>query len=310
MEFGLMTEPQVGGTYDSHVRLARWCENNGVAVFARSDHYLNGTTSAHATDAFTALGGLARDTSDVKLCVLVSPISFRHPSVIAKAAATIDELSGGRFELGVGTGWMAEEHDAFGLKLWPMKERFARLEEALRYLWAAFGRAGGGFAGDYYRLADVDVLPQPRHLPLVVGGGGERKTPTLAGRYADEYNQFVRAPAELEARFEVFRDAARAAGRDPDAILVSVVTQAYVAADEAGYRALLEDAARSRGIGAGEFEERLAGRHILRGTPDQARRIIADLADLGVGRLYVQFFRSLDDLPNEELDEVFGVLRA
>ncbi len=310
MELGLMTEPQVGGTFASHVRLARWCEANDVAVFARSDHYLNGGTSAPATDAFAALAGLARETDDVLLCVLVSPITFRHPAVIAKSAATLDELSEGRFVLGVGTGWMEQEHEAFGLELPPLGERFERLEEALRYLWAAFGRSSGGMAGAYYSLADIDVLPRPNHLPIVVGGGGPRKTPTLAGRYADEYNQFVVGRPALAERLEVFRAAARGAGRDPDDLLVSVVTQAYVGATDAEYREVLRKAAASRDMTPAAFEERLASRRMLHGTPSQVGDIVADLREQGVGRIYVQYFRSLDDIGNHELDRMIELVRG
>ncbi len=310
MEFGLMTEPQVGGTFAAHVRLARWCEANDVAVFARSDHYLNGATSAHATDAFTALAGLARETDDVRLSVLVSPITFRHPAVIAKSAATLDELSDGRFELGVGTGWMEEEHDAFGLDLPPLGERFDRFEEALRYLRAAFGRAGGGTTGEHYSLADVEVLPRPANLPIVVGGGGPRKTPTLAGRYADEYNQFSNSRAALDERLDVFRAAAGAAGRDPDDILVSVVTQSYVGYDDAEYREVLSAAAASRDVTPEEFEQRLASRRMLHGTPEKLQETIADLEDQGVGRIYVQYFKSLDEIENNELGRMIELVRG
>ncbi len=310
MEFGLMTEPQVGGTFDSQVRLARWCEANGVAVFARSDHYLDGDRSGHATDAFTALAGVARETDRVELCILVSPITFRHPAVIAKSAATLDELSGGRFVLGVGTGWMEQEHEAFGLELPPLGERFDRFEEALRYLWAAFGRAPGGMDGEHYSLADVEVLPRPARLPIVVGGGGARKTPTLAGRYADEYNQFSNGRTALAERLDVFRAAASDAGRDPDDILVSIVSQAYVGATNAEFRDVLGEAAAARDLAPEDFEQRLAARRMLHGTPAQISETIADLEDQGVGRIYVQYFRSLDDLPNHELDRMIEVVRG
>ena len=127
--------------------LARWCEDNEVAVFGRSDHYLFGNSSHHATDAFASLAGVARETTTAQLCVMVSPITFRHPGVIAKMAATIDEMSDGRMVLGVGTGWMEEEHTGFGLPFPEWKERFERLTESLGYLHAAFGRADQRYFG-------------------------------------------------------------------------------------------------------------------------------------------------------------------
>ncbi len=308
MDYGILTEPQIGGTYAAQVRLARFCEDNDVAVFGRSDHYLWGSKPTHATDAFASLAGLARDTTTAKLCVLVSPITFRHPAVIAKTAATIDEMSGGRMILGVGTGWMEAEHDAFGMELWPMNERFARLEEALQYLRAAF--SGGGFDGEYYRLADREVRPRPQNLPIIVGGGGPKKTPTLAGRYADEYNQFSARPDALEERFDVFRKAAVDAGRDPDSILISIVSQAYVGRNDAEYSAVIEAAAAARDLSRDEFEDRIGSRNIVHGTPDRVADQMTTLRELGVGRLYVQILDPLDDVDTDALARTFAIIRG
>jgi alkanesulfonate monooxygenase SsuD/methylene tetrahydromethanopterin reductase-like flavin-dependent oxidoreductase (luciferase family) len=310
MDYGILTEPQIGGSYESQVRLARWCEDNGVTVFGRSDHYLFGNKSFHATDAFAALAGLARETTTAELCAMVSPITFRHPGVIAKMAATIDEMSGGRFILGLGTGWMQEEHDAFGLELWPMQERFARFEEALQYVRAATSPGARGFDGEFYSLAEVDVLPVPGRLRIMVGGGGPRKTPTLAGRYADEYNQFGDAPDELVPRLEVFRQAATDADRDPDDIVVSVVLQAVVGRDDAEYRDRLGAAAAKRNLDPTDYEIRLTGRGMLVGTPDRAQATMAALADIGVTRTYLQFVDDLDTLDTAEMTEVVDIVRG
>lgn len=190
MEFGLMVEPQVGGSYSELRDLARWAEDQGIDAFARSDHFLNQDASAPSTDALTTYGGLAEATHSIQLVVLVTPLTFRHPAVIAKTAATLDEMSGGRFALGVGTGWMQSEHDAFGLDLPPLAERFDRLGETLAYVHAAF-TSNEGFEGRYYHLDPIDVLPRPASVPIVVGGSGPKKTPTYAGQFADEYNLFV-----------------------------------------------------------------------------------------------------------------------
>ncbi len=151
MEFGLMVEPQVGGSYTRLRDLAQWAEGIGLDAFARSDHFLDQERSAPATDALTTYGGLAETTDTIQLVVLVTPLTFRHPAVIAKTATTLDEMSGGRFALGVGTGWMQSEHDVFGLDLPPLGERFDRLFETLSYLRAAFG-SDQGFSGEYYQL--------------------------------------------------------------------------------------------------------------------------------------------------------------
>lgn len=307
MEFGLMVEPQVGGGYEDLLRLARWSEDRGLAAFARSDHYLNMGASAPTTDAFAATAGLARETERIDLTVLVSPITFRHPAVLAKSAATIAEMSGGRFCLGVGTGWMQSEHDAFGIDLPDMRERFERLFEALAYIRAAIS-GGGGFTGRHYRLDAVEVLPRPKRLPIVVGGTGKTKTPTMAGRFADEFNMIVSPPDLVADRVETMRSAAREAGRDPDDILVSVMGQAFVAADEEAYRALIADMAATRERTPEAMEHALAERGYPRGTPEQARAALEAFAAVGVGRFYVQRFDTLDAITDGSLDAQFGAL--
>ncbi|HHC07538.1 MAG TPA: LLM class flavin-dependent oxidoreductase [Actinobacteria bacterium] len=310
MQLALMTEPQVGGSYDRLVELARWAEAEGLDAFARSDHYLDQDRSAPVTDALTSLAGLARETTRIQLVVLVTPLTFRHPGVIAKTAATIDEMSGGRFALGVGTGWMAREHEAFGIPLPPLDERFSRLYETLAYLRAAF-RGKEGFTGRHYRLAPVDVLPRPTgRLPIIVGGSGMRKTPTFAGRFADEYNMFVTDRETLSRRLEVMREAAADAGRDPDEILVSFAGPAVVAEDPAAYRELLARRAARRNMTPAEYAELLVSRNIPHGAPDQAAATLAGLAAMGVGRYYIQEYRALDEIDTEALGVVVRALRG
>jgi alkanesulfonate monooxygenase SsuD/methylene tetrahydromethanopterin reductase-like flavin-dependent oxidoreductase (luciferase family) len=307
MDLALMTEPQIGMTYDEQLDAARWCERHGIGVFARSDHYLSSKPAPHATDAFAALAGLARDTATVELCVLVSPISFRHPAVIAKTAATIDEMSGGRLRLGVGTGWMDLEHDAFGLELWPMAERFARLEESLRYLAAAFGGGTAAYTGAHYAIGGVDVRPKPTgSLPIVVGGTGPRRTPRLAGTYADEYNLFVSPPSQVAIRAERAREAAVAAGRSADAFELTVMGPVVVGADEAAYRRRLEAKAAARDRSPDDQEELYRKMAIPHGPPQQARSMIADLEAVGVGRYYLQTLGTIDYDELEETIEVLG----
>ena len=310
MEFAFMTEPQAGGSYDELVALARWAEAQGFDAFVRSDHYMDGTRSAEATDALTTLAGLARDTSDIKLTVLVAPVAFRHPGNMAKAAATVDQMSGGRLEFGVGTGWMESEHEVFGLHFPSWKERFDRLEEALAYLRAAFGRSDGGFDGEYYELADVDVLPAPTGpLPLIVGGGGPKRTPTLAGTYGDELNMFSRALDEFVARRDVMRAAATAAGRDPDAITLSLVGYPVVGDDRADYRERLAARAAGRGTDPDELEAFFVERGMLHGTTDEVRSQLADFETAGVSRYYIQVYAPLAEIDTDDVLRVYTVLR-
>jgi alkanesulfonate monooxygenase SsuD/methylene tetrahydromethanopterin reductase-like flavin-dependent oxidoreductase (luciferase family) len=214
MQWVLMTEPHVGMSYDTLRRMARFADTAGLDAFARSDHYFTSRIAEpNATDAFATLAGLARETKRVELVVLVSPITFRHPAVIAKTAATIDEMSGGRLALGVGAGWMEAEHQKFGLPFPALgSDSTASRRPSIPH--HAFGRSAGGYSGKHYSLENDEVFPRPRSIRLIVGGSGERRTPRLAGTYADEYNGALGAKDDLAARMA----RVRAAAERPDAI--------------------------------------------------------------------------------------------
>lgn len=300
-----MTEPQQGGTYEQLLAAAQLAEGLGLASFARSDHYYSlDTPVPAATDAFASLGGLARDTKNIPLCVLVTPITFRHPAVIAKSAASIDEMSGGRLELGVGTGWMDREHEAYGLPFPSLDERFERLEEAIQYLMAAFSPKKASFAGNHYTF-DADALPKPTSMPLIIGGSGSYRTPRLAGTYADEYNHFVTRPEDLTPKLARVRKAAADAGRHPETIRVSMMGPVVVGADQKSYRAELARQAASYGMDPTAFEQRMPDRGVPSGTPDRVAESLAALEEAGVTRFYVQHLE-LWDL--EPLRETFDVL--
>ncbi len=307
MDFALMTEPHFGGTYDELLAAARWAEARGLVAFARSDHYYAGRDpKPDATDAFTTLGGLARDTDGIRLAVLVSPITFRHPAVIAKSAVTLDQMSDGRFDLGVGTGWMDLEHEVFGMPFPEWQERFDRFEEALQYLAAAFGDDPAEFEGKYYRLGG-DIQPKPSRLPIIIGGMGKTRTPRLAGTYADEYNHFVGTATDVAPKIIRVREAAERAGRDPGAITMSVMGPVLVGRDESEYRTNLEAAAAERGRTPEELEERWSEAGIPVGPAEQAQATLADLEAVGVTKYYVQHM-DLSDL--SPLDATFEALGA
>jgi alkanesulfonate monooxygenase SsuD/methylene tetrahydromethanopterin reductase-like flavin-dependent oxidoreductase (luciferase family) len=308
MDFALMTEPQMGGTYDQLLTIARWAEDRGLVSFARSDHYYSASDPAHdATDAFATLAGLARETETIRLCVLVSPVTFRHPAVIVKNALTIDQMSAGRFDLGIGTGWMNEEHEAFGLDLWPMAERFGRFDDALHYVKAAFGPQPARYDGTYYQLT-ADVKPGPTGpLPIIVGGTGKKRTPTLAGRYADEYNQSPAPVAVLADNIRTMREAAEASGRDPADIITSIMGSVLVGSDEGAYRDHLAAAALSRNAEPKDLQDRFAKAGMPVGAADKAQELLAAWEEAGVDRFYVRQME-LDDL--DLLDEKLTALGA
>ena len=308
MDFALMTEPQLGGTYQEQLAAARWAEQAGLVAFARSDHYYaNRQPAPDATDALAVMAGLSRETARIRLCVLVSPITFRHPAVLAKMAATIDQMSGGRFDLGVGTGWMDLEHDAFGLPFPAWSERFGRLEEALLYLKAAFADGPQSFAGRYYEL-EADVRPNPvTTIPIIVGGQGQARTPRLAGTFADEYNPFIADPSDIAPTIARVRRAAREAGRDPAMITMSVMGPVLVGVDDADYRRRLEAAAAVRDDEPEELERRWVSHSIPLGPPSRVAESLAGLREAGVTKFYVQHL-DLSDLSG--LDRTFEVLRS
>jgi alkanesulfonate monooxygenase SsuD/methylene tetrahydromethanopterin reductase-like flavin-dependent oxidoreductase (luciferase family) len=302
MEFAL----QGSGRYDTLVFGARWAEERGLVCLALPDHYvmsLSGT-GPPAYDAFIQLAGLARETSSIELSVLVSPITFRHPAVIAKSAFTIDALSGGRFTLGIGTGWLEIEHQVFGIPFPPLGERFDRMEEGLAYVRAL--AAGEAFEGRHYALEAGDLNPKPSEgFTIVVGGRGSHRTPILAGRYADEYNVYPAEPAEMRSRIELARGAAVEAGRDPDALLISSAGAVLVGHDQADYEERFAAAAAEGGITVDELEAHFALRNTPRGPADAVRDQLATMAGLGVGRFYLQA-GDLDDL--DSIDETLTMI--
>lgn len=304
MKYSIMTEPHLGGTYEQMLAAARLAEAKGLVSFARCDHYLSRREpTPDATDAFATLAGLARETSTIRLCVLVTPVTFRHPAVIAKNAATIDQMSGGRLDLGVGTGWMDFEHVSLGMPFPGSAERWARFEEALDYLAAAFGSGRAVFEGQYYQL-DAEVKPKPTGLRLVIGGDGMNRTPRLAGSRADEYNFFVCSPEESRAKIEVMREAA--ADRPVEA---TVMGPAIVGPTEVEYQRRLVAFAERFGGGStpAELEKEWESTGVIFGIPDQAAEKVAALEDAGVERIYLQWLDLADfDGLAETVDLVCG----
>jgi alkanesulfonate monooxygenase SsuD/methylene tetrahydromethanopterin reductase-like flavin-dependent oxidoreductase (luciferase family) len=301
MRFSLMTEPHLGGTYDQQLEAALWAESEGLVSFARCDHYLSGGDPTPAvTDALAVLAGLARETSEIRLCVLVTPITFRHPAVIAKTAATVDQMSGGRFDLGVGTGWMELEHEAFGIPFPDWPERWETFEETLDYLDAAFGPGRSVHRGDRLSL-DAVVEPKPSGIRIVIGGSGKTRTPTLAGRRADEFNFFTCPADEATAKVTTMRQAA--ADRMVEA---TVMGPALVGRNEADYQRRLEKAAAKRGVAPDELEKRFVDNGFPLGTPSRVAETISALEEAGVDRMYVQWL-DLGDL--DTMKETVTVVR-
>ena len=205
----IFTEPQQGATYDDVLAVARKAEECGFSAFFRSDHFLSmgsGDGLPGPTDSYLTLAGLARETSTIRLGTLVTSATFRAPGLLAIQVAQVDQMSGGRVELGLGAGWFEREHAAYGFEFVPTKERFDRFEEQLAVVTGLLGTPVGetfSFAGEHYALTDSPALPKPVQdpVPLVVGGHGKRRTPELAARYATEFNVGFSDVATVDAQF-------------------------------------------------------------------------------------------------------------
>lgn len=217
MEICTFIEPQNGASYDEQLAFAQATEALGFHGFFRSDHFVafSGDGMPGPSDSWTILAGLARETSRIRLGTLVSAATFRHPAVLAIQVANVDAMSGGRVELGLGAGWHAREHAAYGIPF--PQQRFGLLEEQLAVitgLWAADGPFG--FSGRHYRLEAAPALPKPvqPRVPIIVGGGGPSRTPQLAARFATEYNYFPFDGSDPAPRFAEVRAVAAEAGRD------------------------------------------------------------------------------------------------
>src|SRR3954454_16637785 len=294
MELRTFTEPQQGATYDDLLRVARASEELGFDAFFRSDHYLAfGDVSGRPgpTDAWITLAGLARDTSRIRLGTLVTAATFREPGPLAVAVAQVDQMSGGRVELGLGTGWFEEEHTAFGLGFPPLGERFERFEEQLQVLTGLWTSDGPfGFAGKHYRLTDNPALARPAQspLPLIIGGGGARRTPRLAAEYATEFNMPFASVEDTAAQFARVREACEVTGR---ALVLSAAQVLCVGRDDAEVRR------RADAIGRDVEELRANGRA---GTVDEVVERLGRYADAGATRCYLQVL-DLADLDHLEL---------
>ena len=293
---------QVRGDYETLRATARFSEQQGLVALALPDHYLSSRTdpSEPAHDALAQLAGLACETDTLELSTLVSPVTFRHPAVTLKTAVTIDEMSNGRFTLGLGTGWFTEEHELFGI---PFPERrFDLLEDALAYTRA--GLEGRAHEGPHYRISAFEMRPEPSNLRIVVGGSGPKRTPELAGRFADEFNVYCGPLDEMSERIDVARRAADRAGRDADALMISSAGVVITGTNDASYRSALEAAAERFQRPPEELESSMRERGAPVGR--DAAEIIDAIADLGVDRFYLQMFGT----DPERRDDMLEALRA
>ena len=295
----IFTEPQEGADYRTLLSVAQATERLGFDAFFRSDHYLamSGSGLPGPTDAWITLAGLARETSRIRLGTLMSPVTFRLPGPLAITVAQVDQMSGGRAELGLGTGWFDGEHYAYGIPFPPTAERFGRLEEQLEIitgLWETEPDDTFSFRGNHYILDGSPALPKPAQRPrppVLVGGAGPRRTPRLAARFADEYNIPFSTVEDSAAAFGRVRQACAEAGRDPASLVYSVAHTVACGRDEA------ELARRAEATG---HQVEFFRHNGLGGSPAQVVDRIGQYAAIGATRVYLQIL-DLHDLDHREL---------
>jgi F420-dependent oxidoreductase-like protein len=281
----MFLDPQEGMTYAAMQAAAQATERGGFYGLYRSDHLAS--TSGHfernATEAWTTLAGLARETSRIRLGTLITPLTFREPALLSKMVSTVAEMSGNRVDLSIGTGWNADEHEALGLDFEPMGARFERLEEYLRVLLGFWGDEPLTFQGTYYRANGI--LPRPLPLPrprIIIGGHGRRKTPLLAARFADDYNIDWPSPEQCRDLYERLDAACEEVGRDPGSIERSVLLGVIVGETEAEVRRLAPAGVRE--LGGTDTDTWLAENHPawVAGTPERIVAWLQSYAAVGV----------------------------
>ncbi|ACL23633.1 LLM class F420-dependent oxidoreductase [Chloroflexus aggregans] len=294
IEIALMIEGQNGLTWPRWQRLAQAAEDLGFVGLYRSDHFTNATPpEKESLELWVSLTWLASHTKRIEFGPLVSPVSFRHPALTARMAAAVDDLSGGRLQLGLGAGWQEREHTMFGFDLLPVQERFHRFAEGLEVVTRLLcSETPITWIGEYYQLRDAILLPRPRRLggpPIVIGGNGEKRTLPLTARYADEWNAVFVPPdrfAQLNAKLD---ELLATAGRPRAAVRRSLMTGSVFGRDDAEVERVL----------AGRDRATLRARGVLVGTAGEVIEQIHAFAAVGVERLMVQWL-DVDDLDRLE----------
>jgi F420-dependent oxidoreductase-like protein len=299
MDFRVFVEPQQGATYGDQLGVARAAEALGYSAFFRSDHFvaMSGDGLPGPTDSWVTLGGIARETSTIRLGTMVTSATFRFPGPLAISVAQVDEMSGGRVELGLGAGWFESEHEAYAIPFPPLGERFDRLSEQLDIitgLWTTPVGETFDYTGTHYSIVDSPALPKPVQspLPIIIGGGGAKRTPALTAKFASEFNMPFAALDDLKTQYGRVAAAVAAAGRAPDSLIYSAAFVVCAGRDEA------EIARRANAIGR-EVDE-LRSNSPLVGTPDEIVDRLTPFADAGVQRVYLQVL-DMSDLDHLEL---------
>ena len=302
---------QARGSYETLLSLSKWSELNDIERIGLPDHYIVGkqrhdrNDGTPALDLVTASAGLVRDTEKMVYSILVSPITFRHPSVLVKMAATINEMAKGRFRLGVGTGWLEIEHDLYGIPFPNLKTRFEMLEESLIYIREALSGNDTGFQGEYYQLEQFPVEPATlQDIPIIVGGGGKVKTPTLAGKYSEEFNIYAGPKETLSNSISLFKEVAVENGRDVSQLEITTACPPVVGLTKERVRDSLTVAAKALAQTEDEIASTWKEKNYLYGTPDDVAATLSMWQEVGIGAVYLQLLSLEEDKRNETIEVI------
>jgi F420-dependent oxidoreductase-like protein len=300
VDFRVFVEPQQGATYSDQLAVARAAEALSFSAFFRSDHYLamSGDGLPGPTDSWVTLAGIARETSSIRLGTMVTAATFRHPGPLAISVAQVDQMSGGRVELGIGAGWFEAEHLAYAIPFPSLGERFDRLTEQLHIitgLWTTPVGEKFDYAGTHYAVAESPALPKPvqsPHPPIIVGGGGPKRTPALAARFGDEFNMPFAPLDTIKTQYERVAAALADAGRSPDSLTYSSAFVVCAGRDDA------EVGRRAAAIG--QDADELRSNSPVVGTPAEIVDKLGPFIDAGVQRVYLQLL-DMSDLDHLDL---------
>jgi F420-dependent oxidoreductase-like protein len=299
VDFRVFVEPQQGATYADQLAVARAAEDLAYSAFFRSDHFvaMSGDGLPGPTDSWVTLAGIARETSSIRLGTMVTSATFRYPGPLAISVAQVDEMSGGRVELGIGAGWYEAEHQGYAIPFPPLGERFERLTEQLHIITGLWNTPVGekfDYAGTHYNVVESPALPKPvqaPHPPIIIGGTGAKRTPALTAAYAAEFNIPFQALDVVKLQFERVAAALSDAGRSNDSLTYSAAFVACAGRDDA------EVARRAAAIGR-EVDE-LRSNSPLVGTPTEIADKLGAYVEAGVQRVYLQIL-DMSDLDHLE----------
>ncbi|MGF1470689.1 MAG: LLM class F420-dependent oxidoreductase [Rubrobacteraceae bacterium] len=293
IEVAIMIEGQDGIDWQRWKRLVRAVEELGFAGLYRSDHFTNHAGPyKDALELWTSLTWLAANTERIEFGPLVSPVSFRHPAITARQAGAVDDLSGGRLQLGLGAGWQEREHDMFGFDLLDTERRFARFEEGLEVITRLLrSPEPASFEGRFYQLREAQISPRPGGTAIVIGGNGLRRTLPLAARYADEWNAVYLTADKFAELSSYLDELLHEAGRSPEEVRRTLMTRVVFGRDNA-------EVERKLGGNSREAADEMG---VLTGSADDIVSRLGSLADAGVQRVMLQY------LETDDLDSLGGI---